>query len=247
MTTHDVAVGDVVVKRFRSYGRGEHRREWLGLRLLDHFSPGLAPRPLSARLDAHPPVITMTRLPGRPLGDGPLDPAGVTALAAALDRLHDAVPPRIAERVPPSHGHPYHRLAGLRERFDAVPDADEGARAARRWLHSAEAVGLTDPDTAEPVLGRGDHNLANFLHAGDGLRLVDFEDSGRSDRASEVAELVEHHSARCTPDGLWQPLLDAVADQPRLRAARRYHATVWLTLLAGADRRRQVERVVGLL
>lgn len=236
MSTHEISLGQVVVKRFRSYGRGEHRREWLGLRLLDHFCPGLVPRPLSAQLDAAPPVITMTRLPGRPLGDDPLDPAGVAAIATALDRLHSAVPERIAVQVAPSHGHPHRGLAPLRDLLDACDDPDEAVCGARRWLHSAEAAGSTDLDAAPSVYGREDHNLANFLTDGDRLRLVDFEDAGRSDRATEVAALVEHHAARRTPDAVWQPLLDAVGDQRRLRAARRYYAACWVALMLPGQR-----------
>jgi thiamine kinase-like enzyme len=45
------------------------------------------------------------------------------------------------------------------------------------------------------VLGHGDPCLANFLwHAGQ-VSLVDFEDSGPSDRACELAILTEHISA----------------------------------------------------
>ena len=92
---------------------------------------------------------------------------------------------------------------------------------------------------------------------GDRLGLVDFEDSGRSDRATEWAALVEHQAARCAPDAGWQPLLGAVADQGRPRAARRYYGCLWLALmLPGARgyyrnppavRRAQAERLVGLL
>jgi len=45
------------------------------------------------------------------------------------------------------------------------------------------------------VLGQGDGNLANFLWDGGQVRIVDFEDSGPSDRAFELAVLVEHLSA----------------------------------------------------
>jgi hypothetical protein len=43
MATHELTLTDVVVKRFRSYDQGEHRREWRGLHLLDRYAPGLAP------------------------------------------------------------------------------------------------------------------------------------------------------------------------------------------------------------
>jgi len=45
------------------------------------------------------------------------------------------------------------------------------------------------------VLGHGDPSLANFLWDGGRIRLVDFEDSGPSDRTFELAILTEHISA----------------------------------------------------
>ena len=92
MTTHLLEFSDVVVKRFGSYERGEHLCEWRGLRLLDRHSPGLAPRPLTADLAADPPTVTMSRLPGEPLGGRPLTRAELAAVAGAMDRLHSAVP-----------------------------------------------------------------------------------------------------------------------------------------------------------
>ena len=74
VTIRSLECSDVVVKRFGPYDRGEHLREWPGLRLLDRHSPGLAPRPLGADLAADPPTVTMSRLPGGPLGGRPLTP-----------------------------------------------------------------------------------------------------------------------------------------------------------------------------
>ncbi|MEV4893701.1 hypothetical protein AB0K48_30385 [Nonomuraea sp. NPDC055795] len=43
--THDVVIGaDEVIKRFRSWERGEPQREWTALTLLAEHAPGLAPR-----------------------------------------------------------------------------------------------------------------------------------------------------------------------------------------------------------
>jgi hypothetical protein len=45
-TTHLVAIGeDEVVKRFRSWDRGEQVREWQALTLLASYAPDLAPAP----------------------------------------------------------------------------------------------------------------------------------------------------------------------------------------------------------
>ena len=107
-TTHLVDIGeDEVVKRFRSWDRGEHLREWQALTLLASYAPDLAPAPLSADLTSVPPQVRMSRVPGLPLDRLPLDgqpPDGqaldgqavtsghLDAVAAAISRLHVAVP-----------------------------------------------------------------------------------------------------------------------------------------------------------
>lgn len=80
-------------------------------------------------------------------------------------------------------------------------------------------AGLPLSEVGPAVVGHGDPNLANYLWDGVRVRVVDFEDAGRSDVAYELATLVEHLSARG---------LDAEAfcdrfevDPVRLRAARR--------------------------
>jgi len=55
-----------VVKRFRSWDRGEPEREWRALNVLAEFAPALAPAPLSAHLDAALPAAVAggTFVPG---------------------------------------------------------------------------------------------------------------------------------------------------------------------------------------
>ena len=88
--THEVRIDrdlGLVVKRFRSAGRGEPVREWTALSLLDRFVPGLAPAPVSAHLDSDFPLVTMSLLPGTELSAAPVTPAQAYALAEALERL----------------------------------------------------------------------------------------------------------------------------------------------------------------
>jgi phosphotransferase family enzyme len=66
------------------------------------------------------------------------------------------------------------------------------------------------------VFGRGDPNLRNFLWNGHTLRLVDFEYAGWSDRAHELADLIEHPESRATPDSSWQAFIDRF-DLPKPR------------------------------
>ena len=153
VSTHLLAFSDVVVKRFRSCDRGEHRREWLGLRLLDRHSPGLAPRPLSADFAADPPAVTMSRLPGEPLGGRPLTQAELTAVAGAVDRLHAAVPAGEAARLDPSHGPPHRGLAVLRDQLDAHPGSPDEPTGRRRGGQGWERDGSTGTEPLSPTEG----------------------------------------------------------------------------------------------
>jgi hypothetical protein len=90
--THDLTfAGPVLTKRYTSWDRGEHRREWTVLQLVHDHAPDLAPVPLRADLDADPPTVTMSRLPGVPLGATPA-PAQLEALATAITQPASPLP-----------------------------------------------------------------------------------------------------------------------------------------------------------
>jgi hypothetical protein len=106
------------------------------------------------------------------------------------------------------------------------------------WLARPGMGTAGEPDLPS-VFGPGDGNLANYLWDGRRVQVVDFEDSGRSDRAFELAEITEHVAS-------WveQPLdvtvflrhFDlTVAESARLTQCRRLLALVWLFLLAFDD------------
>jgi Ser/Thr protein kinase RdoA (MazF antagonist) len=93
------------------------------------------------------------------------------------------------------------------------------------------------------------------------LRIVDFEDSGRSDRAFELAQLVEQlaawHDAGLDADRFIRAFGLSAAECTRLAGFRRLAALFWLLLLrpGGAASRRnppgtlrqQAERLLTLL
>ena len=85
------------------------------------------------------------------------------------------------------------------------------------------------------VLGIADLNPANVLWDGLSCRLVDFEDSGVSDPAYELADHVEHIASRLR--GVYElgTLVDAVGLSPsersRMDAYRPLWACFWLALL----------------
>lgn len=281
--THEVRIDRarrVVTKRFRSWDRGEADREWRALCLLAEYAPGLAAEPRRAWLDASPPAIEMSWLPGQPLGGGPL-PAGQSgALALALDRLWGSVP---ATR----HGGPGAPVpnpvvltgmvrAWVRDAAPACGQPDVDPLAQQAYAAGAAWLGRGDLDRmldlfrrketlrhagAEVVLGQGDANLANFLWDGKRVRLVDFEDSGPSDRAFELAVLAEHISVWLYGVLDVEPFLGgfglAGAEAARLREYRRLSALYWLIKLrpgSPASRRnppgtlgRQADRLLALL
>ena len=196
-STHDVELGSrVVTKTFRSWTRGEHHREWAALGLLGRYASDLAPRPIQADLDAIPPVVLISRLPGAPPRPEYVPPFEQIAAAIALSQ--NAVPADVAARLPYRIWHPSDLLASLRAAdWEVTRDDPEAVQAAldaaRRWL-AASALDAVIAEEVTPIFGRADGNIANHVWDGDCVRLVDFEDSGRSDRAFELADLAEHVS-----------------------------------------------------
>ena len=116
---------------------------------------------------------------------------------------------------------------------DVPPEAATALAAARAWL--ADPARDRQMTVADPVLGLADGNLANVLFDGTTCRLVDFEDSGVSDPAYEVADLLEHVSVRL-PRVLDQRALVRAVGLTDTQVARceRYRtlfAVFWLLML----------------
>jgi Ser/Thr protein kinase RdoA (MazF antagonist) len=250
----------VVTKRFLSWDRGEPEREWTALTLLVDHAPGLAPRPIRAELDADPPVIEMSCLPGTPLGR-PLSSLQAAALAATLGRLWTAVPATTLS-ARPLNSTAFVAQVGRSLTVHDVPNVEALARQAfqegTEWFARTQFDGL---DEAAIVLGQGDPNLANFLWDGADIRIVDFEDSGTSSRAFELAILVEHVSTWSEASLDCEAFLAmfdlTAAELATLHVFRKLAAMFWLLKLQSRsdtshpDRdnalKRQAERLLTLL
>ncbi|MEW1837664.1 aminoglycoside phosphotransferase family protein [Nonomuraea angiospora] len=200
-STHNLEFGDdIVIKRYSSWHRGEPRREWAALTLLAEHAPGVAPTPVEAALDAHPPMITMTRLPGRVLRGQHATDEQVNAIADALNRLYQ-VPTRVVEQIDPAPWGPVTAVDKYRAWADKQPDLGndplvrQAYQAGAAWLASTDLDKLTT-NPYLPVLGLADGNHANYLWDEHARRvwLIDWEDSGRNDRAFELGEVIEHIS-----------------------------------------------------
>jgi Ser/Thr protein kinase RdoA (MazF antagonist) len=260
--THSVSIeGSVVTKTYVSTERDEHLREWAALNAISTQAPDLVPVPLeliaspSLELIAEPsrqlaaePSVLMSLVPGRSLG-GVLTPAELDGLADALRTLWslptDGVLPGLLPVL-------IDRVRADVDAFSAEGVVEEARRAAVEWLTDGPDL-LLEP--AAGVIGHGDPNLANYLWDGEQVRIVDFEDAGRSDREFELADVVEHLSVRRAD---WTEFLAAFdLDSDRLLDARRLFAVFWLHLLrpgGPAEHRnppgtldRQAERLLNLL
>jgi hypothetical protein len=246
--THKVVLNsETAVKRFRSrldhdgwlHG-DEPRREWRALNLLAEYAPGLAPEPIRADLDSDPAVIVMSRLPGEPLGTCPASDAQVDAIAAALSRLHRAVPPTVLDRIEQVPGSP--QFAAERARNMAAACQAEsldllsrqGYESALAWLDSRWTDGLS-ADALFPVFAQYDPNLANHLWDGREVRLVDFEASGRADRVVELADFVEHITVWAHAGIDAEAFLDrfdlTAGEQQQIQLHRRLFAVFWVMRL----------------
>ena len=84
-STHSLTfTGNRVIKRYRSWDRGEPDREWAGLGILHRHAPGIGPQPLRRWSEDGTPAIEMTRVPGLSLGGQKLSSAQIGALAQTL-------------------------------------------------------------------------------------------------------------------------------------------------------------------
>jgi hypothetical protein len=254
-----------VIKRFRRGSREGCAREWRALTLLSAYAPGLAPVPQSADLAAEEPVVVMSRLPGEPLRGQLLSERQLKALAVAASETYAAVPTDALAKVPVRPGQQHELIARVRAwtpraRPRVSAEVGEAMDGGLDWLARSGLDQVVPPEVPR-VFGPSDGNLANYLWDGSRVRVVDFEESGLSDRPFELAEVTEHVSSWVDRPLDVETFLDqfdlSTAERARLLACRRLLALVWLFLLSFDDPRhprnppgtaeRQAARLSGLL
>lgn len=218
--------------------RRRAEREWRALTLLSRRGKPTVPEPVWRSERPERPAIVMTYADGASLGSDPLAPPQLDALAGALTDVYAITPDAVAESFPdvvtpaPVMVTRVHRTwAELQATTDPEVAADRHDLfvAWRRWYSGPEPQRLIAP-TAR-AFGRGDPSLANLLWDGTRLTLLDFEYSGWTDPAFELADLVEHTQSRATPDHTWDQLIERFDLDPAARerhhAARRLMCLFW--------------------
>lgn len=211
-------------------------------------------------------MIVMSRLPGRVLRGEHATGEQLRAVAAALNRLH-RLPPQVVEETEPAAWGPAAAVAKTRALAGRRPDLGSDPLVHEAFRAGIACLASTAPDTLTtnplpPVLGLADGNHANYLwddHEGR-VRLLDWEDSGRNDRAFELGEVTEHISrvdVALDAERLLAHLDLAPGEGERVRDFRRLIALGWFLQL-GPDGpatphnpvgtlKRQAERILRLL
>ncbi len=228
----------LIVKVFKSVVHEEPEREWEAL--VAFSGSGLAPEPVHFAA-GDPAVVVMTRVVGSSLLAGELGEAHAGVIGEMHRRVHRAGP---SSRRPISHPGVRAACEFLRGEWDANEGqgaSDVFARAwtaAQRWVSDVEVERILSCDAL--CFSRGDPNLSNYLWSESGVVLIDWENSGYSDPALELADFAEHASARALADDFWAALADATgltkADRGRVRDARRLMTCFWLVLIASRQR-----------
>lgn len=140
------------------------------------------------------------------------------------------------------------------------PMPRQAHRAALAWLDSGWAERPASV-TGQSVFAQGDPNVANHLWDGNSVRLVDFEASGRGDRATELADFVEHVTVWAHAGIHAEAFLDRFdlgpGERQQITQLRRLFAAFWvMRLLPGSSAyhrnpagtfERQASRLLGLL
>lgn len=186
--------GELITKTYRSWARGEHRREWAALNLLAEHRPGLAPEPVRADLEGTPPSITMTVVPGRPIAGRWTDDQ-VDLLAEAMTRLWSV--PTELDSIGVHAPDYWRRLVATSIRPSGGTE-QKVYDLASAWINGPALDDLLD-GSAPQVFGQGDPQTGNLLLDHNRIRLVDFEDARASDACFELANFAEHLGNRA-PD-----------------------------------------------
>ena len=253
---------DVVIKIYVKTDRQRATREWAALNLLRHQELDSVPAPMWIDETPIEPAIGMTRLHGQPILEVTDQQAAARAVARTIARLHAAPLTAGPLLELPRIDSAEHYLIRLRQEWPQLlaeqaddPLAPLMQEWLTRWHRSGDDERVLEP--AEKVLSRGDGNLLNWMIDENATgACVDFEYAGFSNVPFDVADLIEHISARDLPDDLWAATLPefGITDKNRrtFAAAQRTCALRWLAVLwKRRDKRRdefqtQIERVERL-
>jgi aminoglycoside phosphotransferase (APT) family kinase protein len=234
--------GPACIKLYRLDDRRRPEREWHALSLLAARHVRHVPRPLWLHDSADFPAIAMSFIAGTPIPETAHKEAALSGLIKTWQQIH-AIPvdgPLSAMVRIDSAAHYCNRITGIwAGQLADTPDdplTGELQSLLDNWQQSGDGEVLAEP--RPPAFSHGDANLLNWLHDPDtrATSCVDFEFSGTSDPAFDIADLVEHISSRIFSDETWAAVAAALGDADatfarRFLAAQRTCAMRWLAVL----------------
>jgi aminoglycoside phosphotransferase (APT) family kinase protein len=234
--------GVACIKLYRLDGKQRPQREWHALSLLAAHHVPYVPRPLWLDDSTESPAMAMTFVTGAPIPDAARKESALSGLIETWQQIHvTPVEGPLAGLVRiDSAAHYCKRITGIwaGQLADNPHDPLTGELQPLLdgWRESGDADVLAEPQPL--AFSRGDANLLNWLYdpASHTTSCVDFEFSGTSDPAFDIADLVEHISARTFSDETWATVVaalgaDNAAFARRFHAAQRTCALRWLAVL----------------
>ena len=236
------AEADWVVKFAIRDERDRVRREFNSLTLLERLGARVAPQPIFCDPDSYAqPVVVQTWVTGTAVWSPPDDDASWLKILQAYRQVHQ-ITPELAEqhgiRPGPLLGPfaPDEQVARLSEYARQIPPDGQSARLAELMAALQRARFPHLPQTR--CWAHGDPNVRNILLTANGARLVDWEYSGITDPANEIAKLMSHALAAAAGEGRFQWLAEhyaALADEagllPRIQLQYAFCLAWWCARL----------------
>jgi len=258
------AAHDLAIKFTIRDERDRAGREYAALLALQQAGLAIAPAPLWLDRDRYnQPVVVQSWLAGVARAAPPADDQEWQHLldhylmVHSLTPEHGATPLRAAfldlRSVDDS-------LREIRRQMALVPAPEQPAELRELVLHTEQAR-LPDWPAPQLALCRVDPNTLNFVRRPGAWASVDWENSGWSDPAYEIADLITHPAYASVPSERWEWLIEGYCSRcgdpgaaARVRVYQRLMLVWWVARLArtlyevprGGDRR-LVERPAGWL
>lgn len=208
---------DLAVKFTLRDARGRAQREYQALTALQQRGLHLAPTPIWLETDRYPhPVVVQEWLEGEVMTIPPRTDAAWERLLQLYAAVH-RVTPQTTELPIQTGVFAATSQAEARElvfeQADLIPKRARPAEL-EALLKSLESVSTSDAK-AERVLCHIDANVSNFIDCAGELYAVDWEGSGWSDPAFELANLMTHPAYLDVPRSRWKWVVSAYAHLSR--------------------------------
>ncbi len=233
--------GDDLCVKFTVPGpRDRAGREFHALQLLERARV-VAPRALGLDRDTYStPLVVQSWVEGAVLNRVPTDDGEWAQLLDHIGRVHDIGPDPSSSAIRPALLDACTQAAGLQlldREIASVPAASQPADLGR-LRQRLERVTPPEWDPAAPRLARMDYKPDNFIRLSQGWISVDWENSGWTDPAFDLAQLMAHPEYLAVSQSRWDWLVAHYpgADKRFALRVRTYHRILLVFWVARLSR-----------